>query len=122
MIYGIGIDITEIERIEKALKAERFLERFFSEEEIKYFKSKKHMAQSVAANFAAKEAFSKAIGTGIRGFSLAEVEILRDDLGKPHISLSGDAKKITDELGISGLFVSISHSEKYAVAQVLAEK
>ncbi|MBR5156215.1 MAG: holo-ACP synthase [Clostridia bacterium] len=122
MIYGIGIDITEIERIEKALKTERFLERFFSEEEIKYFKSKKQMAQSVAANFAAKEAFSKAIGTGVRGFSLAEVEILRDDLGKPHISLSGDAKRITDELGISGLLVSISHSEKYAVAQVLAEK
>lgn len=122
MIYGIGIDIVEIERIEKAIENPRFLKRYFSEEEIKYFNSQKHAAQSVAANFAAKEAFSKAIGTGIRGFSLVEVEILRDDLGKPYIALSGDAENITNDMGILGLFVSISHSEQYAVAQVLAEK
>ena len=77
---------------------------------------------SVAANFACKEAFSKAIGTGIRNFALNEVEILRDELGKPHISLSGDAKKLTDSLGITGLFVSISHSKRYAVANVISER
>ena len=75
----------------------------------------------MAGNFAGKEAFSKAIGTGIRGFQLEEVEILRDELGKPHIALSGAAKKIADEMGISGLYISISHSKHYAVAQVIAE-
>lgn len=122
MIYGTGIDIVEIKRIEKAMENPHFLTRFFSSEEIAYFKSRKSAAQSVAANFAGKEAFSKAIGTGIRGFLLSEVEILRDDTGKPHIALSGSAKKIADGFGITGLFISISHSEQHAVAQVIAER
>lgn len=122
MIYGTGIDIVEIGRIKKAMEKPKFLERFFSQEEIAYFQSRGLAAQSVAANFAGKEAFSKAIGTGVRGFSLCEVEILRDETGKPHIALSGAAKKIVDEAGISGLFISISHSEEYAVAQVIAER
>ena len=122
MIYGTGIDIVEIKRIKEAMQKEGFLERFFAESEIEYFKSRKFAAASVAANFAAKEAFSKALGTGVRGFLLREVEILRDELGKPHIALSGAAKEIVDKAGITGLYVSISHSEEYAVAQVIAEK
>lgn len=122
MIYGTGIDIVEIGRVEKAMKNPHFLTRFFSPDEIRFFEEKNFAPASVAANFACKEAFSKAIGTGIRNFALNEVEILRDELGKPHISLSGDAKKLTDSLGITGLFVSISHSKRYAVANVISER
>ena len=122
MIYGTGIDIVEIDRIEKAIRNPKFLERCFSAEEIAYFESRKFAPRSVAANFAGKEAFSKALGTGVSGFSLREVEILRDDDGKPFISLSGEAKKKADERNITGLFVSLSHSDNYAVAQVLAER
>ncbi len=122
MIYGAGIDIVEIARIEKAMQKPNFLQHVFSEDEIAYFQSKKLAPQSVAANYAGKEAFSKALGTGVRGFSLREVEILRDDLGKPCISLSGEAKKMADQRQITGLFVSLSHDGAYAVAQVIAEK
>ena len=122
MIYGTGIDIVEIDRIQKAMQNPNFLQRFFSQEEIEFFSSHKFAPQSVAGKFAGKEAFSKAIGTGIRDFRLCEVEILSDELGKPHIALSGDAKRVTDELGICGLYISISHSKKYAVAQVIAER
>lgn len=122
MIYGTGIDIVEIKRIKEAMQKDGFLERFFAGSEIEYFKSRKFAAESVAANFAAKEAFSKALGTGVRGFLLREVEILRDELGKPHIALSGAAKELTNDAGIIGLYVSVSHSEEYAVAQVIAEK
>lgn len=121
MIYGIGIDIVEIDRMEKAMGNPRFLQKIFSEEERAYFSERKLAPQSVAGNFAAKEAFSKAMGTGVRGFSFSEVEILRDEAGKPHIALTGAAKKIADEKGICGLYISISHSKKYAIAQVTAE-
>lgn len=121
MIYGTGIDIVEIDRIKKTMENPNFLQRFFSGEERDYFSSRGFAPQTVAGNFAGKEAFSKAIGTGISGFRLEEVEILRDELGKPHIALSGAAKKIADEMGISGLYISISHSKHYAVAQVIAE-
>lgn len=122
MIYGTGVDIVEIDRIGKAMKRPRFLQRFFSEEERAYFSERNLAPQSVAGNFAGKEAFSKALGTGFRGFSPSEVEILRDEAGKPHIALTGAAKKTADEMGINGLYISISHSKKYAIAQVIAER
>ena len=70
-IFGIGIDIIEIDRIEGVLNRQpRFLEKNFTEDEIKYFKNNNLKSESIAGNFAAKEAISKAIGTGIRGFKL----------------------------------------------------
>ena len=122
MIYGTGIDIVEIDRIKKLIEKPHFLKRFFSEEERECFSEHKFSPQTVAGNFAGKEAFSKAIGTGFRDFRLDEVEILKEELGKPHIALTGSAKKITDEMGISGLYISISHSKRYAIAQVIAER
>ncbi len=120
MIYGVGIDLVEIKRIEKLLET-NFLKRFFGLEEQNELKEKKFCPLSVAAAFAVKEAFSKAIGTGIKGFSLDEVQTLHDNEGKPYLTLSGNALKIAKEKSL--IFnVSISHEKKYATAIVIAEK
>ena len=119
MIFGIGCDIIEIERI--ASCDERFLKKHFTEAEIELFKRKK-LPQTVAANFAAKEAFSKALGTGVRGFSLIDVEVLRDDMGKPYINLSGGAKELFESAGANKIFVTLSHSKELAMAYVILEK
>ena len=121
MIIGTGIDITEIERIKKLLSKGGFIERFFSFCEAEYFKKRKYAPETVAGAYAAKEAFSKALGSGVRGFNLKDVEVLHDELGKPYIRLSGEAKTISKKCGIKKLFVSISHSELYAVSSVIAE-
>lgn len=119
MIYGIGCDIIEIERVASA--DERFLEKHFTKAERELFERKKH-PQTVAANFAAKEAFSKALGTGVRGFSLNDVEVLRDELGKPYIKLYGNAKEICKNAGVGEIFVTLSHSKELAMAYVVLEK
>lgn len=121
MIIGTGIDITEVERIKKLLLKGGFIERFFSSDEAEYFKKRKYAPETVAGAYASKEAFSKALGSGIRGFNLKDVEVLHDELGKPYIRLSGEAKIIAERCGIKKLFVSISHSEFYAVSSVIAE-
>ena len=121
MIIGTGIDITEILRIEKLLKKGVFIKRFFSEKEEAYFIKRKNAPQTVAGAYSAKEAFAKALGTGVRGFSLKDVEVLHDELGKPYLSLSKEAEKTAKKMGIKKLFLSISHSEEYAVASVIAE-
>ncbi|MBO5060408.1 MAG: holo-ACP synthase [Clostridia bacterium] len=121
MIFGIGCDLCEIDRI--AAAGERFAARYFTENEQKLFEQKKkNKPQTVAANFAVKEAFSKALGTGVRGFGLCDVEVLRDELGKPYINLYADAQRICKELGISSVFVSISHTDSLALAYVVLER
>lgn len=120
-IMEIGIDMVSIERIRKSAENPSFLSKYFSSAEIEFFKTKKDPIESVAANFAGKEAFSKALGTGIRGFSLCEVSILRDSLGKPYIALSGQAKKLAEEKNLS-FKISLSHEKNYAVAIVLGEE
>ena len=119
MIFGTGIDIIEIERIQKAIENTNFTKRFFSEKEQEYFLKKNMRPETVAGNFAAKEAFSKALGTGFSGFELKDVEILRDGLGKPYIEVG---ESLTEKLDGKRIFVSISHSEKYAVANVIIEE
>ena len=116
-ILGIGIDIIEIDRIEKVLnRTPRFLDRNFTEKEIEYFKKNNLKSESIAGNFAAKEAISKAIGTGIRGFNLKDIEILRDDLGKPIVNTYNNLKEICIKYSVKEIKVSISHSENYTVA------
>lgn len=119
MIFGIGCDIIEIERIANCDR--RFLEKHFTKAEQELFE-KKRQSQSIAANFAAKEAFSKALGTGVRGFSLIDVEVLRDDYGKPYINLYGKAKEICKNAGVGEIFVTLSHSKELAMAYVVLEK
>lgn len=113
----VGIDSIEIARIEKSLEIKGFLERVYSEDEIELLKSRKMRPETAAANFAAKEAFSKAMGTGIVGFSLNEVSVLRDDAGAPYIELSGRAKELAKGLSFT---ISITHTETTATAIIIA--
>lgn len=118
-MYGIGTDIITIERVEKSIKRESFLKKVYGEKELSMFVTEnKIKVDSLAANFAAKEAFSKALGTGIRGFNLNEVEILRDNLGKPYFEFSGKAKEIVENNNLI-CHVSLSHEKDKAIAFVI---
>ncbi|MGL4655357.1 MAG: holo-ACP synthase [Sarcina sp.] len=124
MIIGIGTDIIEIQRVEKVLKrTEKFLARNFSEEEIEYFTIKNLKIETIAGAFSAKEAVSKALGTGFRGFSLSDIEVLRTELGKPFVKVSNNVEKIILEKGIINykFHLSISHSKENAIAYVILE-
>lgn len=115
MILGVGCDIVEIDRIRKAVLKDNFINRCFTEKETEYFNKKHDPAESAAAGFAAKEAVSKALGTGISGFSFTDIEILHRENGQPYVNLTGEAAKIADRLG-GAVSVSMSHSESIAVA------
>lgn len=122
MIIGIGTDIIEIDRIEKAIKTNpRFKEKLFTAYERSYFESKNNKAESIAGSFAAKEAVSKALGTGFRSFGMEDIEIRRDEMGKPYVSLLGEAKVLGESLGVRGIQLTISHCKDYAVAFVVVE-
>lgn len=112
-----GIDLVETGRIQKSLQNPRFLTRVFSKDERDLFARMRDAVPTIAANFAAKEAFSKAMGTGVRGFLLAEVSVLRNELGAPYLALSGQAQKLAEGLCFS---VSLTHTEHYASAVVVA--
>ena len=117
MIKGIGTDIIKIARIEKAVaNNRRFLEKVFTEKEREMFESRNFRSETIAGNFAAKEAIAKAFGTGIRNFNFVDIEILRDELGKPVVSLYNNALVFKNEKEISTVDISISHCEDYAVA------
>ena len=120
MIYGIGTDMIEISRIEKSLKRKGFLTHVFSTPEIDAFSKRNDTAVKLAGCFAAKEAFSKALGTGLRGFELNEVSVLRDDLGKPYFEFTGAAEKIMTEHGLAA-FVTISNTDTLALSSVVLE-
>jgi holo-[acyl-carrier protein] synthase len=123
LIVGTGIDIVEIERISRAIQRNNgFIRRFFTIKEQQYFESRRNRYEVIAGNFAAKEAFSKALGTGIRNFALRDLEILRDALGKPYINLYGSALKAVQQMEIGKFHISISHCKNYAIASVIAEK
>jgi holo-[acyl-carrier protein] synthase len=122
MVKGIGVDILEIQRIQKSIDTfgNEFLEKIFTPEEIRYCSTKHNTAQHFAARFAAKEAVSKAFATGWRGnFSWKDIEVTNDELGKPRITLRG---KLKESLPHASIFVSLSHSESHVVAMVILEE
>jgi len=123
LIFGIGIDIIEVSRIAKQLSENEGLKhRVFTEREIAYCDAKSHRAQYYAARFAAKEAFLKALGTGLRGpMKWTDIEILNDDLGKPAVQVSGRVKEFVEERRISSIHVSLSHVKDVASAVVVTE-
>ena len=122
MIFGVGVDIVEIDRIKLAVKKnDKFLERMFTLNELEYYKLKKYKAESIAAGFAAKEAVLKALGTGLRGFTWKDIEIMRLNVGKPIVRLTGSIKDFVKSNGIGDIHISISHSKKFAVANAIAE-
>ncbi len=121
-IIGIGIDIVEIARIERVFGnfPQRFRERVFTEEEIHYSEARRNRFEEYAARFAAKEAAMKALGTGWRrGIAFRNIEVVNEASGKPNLLFSGRASEILNELGGTASFVSLTHSEAYAVAQVI---
>lgn len=123
MIAGIGTDIAEVRRFEKWVREPEMLERFFNEKEMSSAKSEAAKCQHYAARFAAKEAFSKALGTGISSFGLKDVYITKNSEGKPLLNIEGAALSLMKErLGQCKAFVSLSHEKEYAIAFVILEK
>ncbi len=118
MIYGVGTDLIEIKRIEKACSKQTFLFRAFTEEERRQSEGN---ISKLAGNFAVKEAVSKAFGTGFRGIELNEIEVLRDEIGKPYVKLYNNAKRVAIERNIIQIHVSISNTKEQALAFVVME-
>lgn len=122
MILGFGVDLTNVKRIEKLIENPKFINRVFTKEEIKYCEARGvQKAQSFAARFSVKEAFLKAIGTGLRGGKLVEIEVINNELGKPSLTLTGYFAKYTKDNGMKNIHVSISHLKEYALAEVIIE-
>src|SRR5690606_339321 len=122
MIIGTGVDIVKIARIERILETNRdsFLERIFTDEEIEYIKNKNYNAQTISGLFAAKEAVSKVLGTGIGKVNWKHIKVYYDEKGKPHVKLNSQ-EEIMDSLNIDEIHVSISHEREYAVAFAIGE-
>lgn len=122
MIVGLGTDIVKVARIAKSIETIQFKERVFSKHEIAYCESKKNKAESYAARFAAKEAFFKALGTGLReGLAFNEVEVRNDELGKPGLFLTGNTADTASSRNIKVMHVSLSHTDEMAVATIVLE-
>ncbi len=120
-IYGIGTDICDIKRIARIIEqqGDRFLAKVFTKTEIEYCSNKHTKAECFAARFAAKEAFLKALGTGLRdGLRWKDMEIENDELGKPILNLYG---KCAERTTGSKVLISLSHTENAAIAFVVIE-
>ena len=123
-IVGTGIDICEVDRIRKAIErfGERFLQRVFTPSERAYCDSKRNRAERYAARFAAKEAAMKALGTGVRrGVTWMSIEVRREPGSRPTIHFFGAAAGHAERLGMKRAALSITHTEKQAMAQVILE-
>ena len=122
MILGTGLDVIEVERVQKAAAKEAFLQRVFTEAERAYFAQKDGCPEAMAGTFAAKEAVSKALGTGFaQGVKFKDIEIGRGADGAPVARLSGGAGARLAKLGGTRVHVSISHIKAIAVAQAVIE-
>jgi holo-[acyl-carrier protein] synthase len=123
-VLGIGVDLVENARIEHSLErfGERFLQRVFTPGEIEYSQSMKYPARHLAARFAAKEAVSKAFGTGIgKTMGWKDIDVRRKESGEPFAVLAGGAKELAEERKISRVAITLSHTEHYAMAMVVME-
>lgn len=124
MIFGIGVDLVDVRRIEHSLKThgERFAARILSDVELLEFKQQALPAPFLAKRFAAKEAAAKALGTGFRhGISLKHIFLTHDREGKPHLNLVENAQKVADEKNVVRLHISLADEKHYAVAYVVLE-
>ena len=123
MILGLGVDIVEVARMARVLErhGERFLERVFSPGEKELILARPEGPLSAAGFFAAKEACSKALGTGMKGISWQEIQVTHLPSGKPQLVLSGAAKRLFESLGGESIHLSLSHERTHAVAVVIIE-
>jgi holo-[acyl-carrier protein] synthase len=122
MILGIGIDVIQVERIRRWASIPGLYERYFHPQELEMAKRNGPTAVlSLAARFAAKEAFGKALGTGLYGIQLRDINVVNDPHGKPELVLEGKALEIFRKLGGKKVHVSLTHEEDYALAMVVLE-
>ena len=125
MIYGIGIDLVNINRIERVFRrwGDRFGARVFAPAETEFCSKRVYPFSAFALRFAAKEAFSKALGLGMRrGLKWRDIEVFHDPNGKPGLRLHGRSSDICREAGITGIHLSLSDENDYGVAVVVLEK
>ena len=123
-VLGIGVDLVECARIEHSLErfGDRFLHRVFTEGEIAYSKSMKFPARHLAARFAAKEAVSKAFGTGIgKAMGWRDVDVQKKESGEPFLVLTGGAEELARQRGVTSSLITLSHTDHHAMAMIVLE-
>jgi len=124
--FGVGVDIIDNSRIKKSITNKRFLEKIYSEKEIFNSKKTKNKTEYFSKRFAAKEAFSKALGTGFRNnLSFNDITVLNDKYGKPFIMVNKKLKKILSKKFKTknvNIFLSLSDEKKHSIAFVVVEK
>lgn len=118
MIAGTGVDITETERVFKAIQNKTFLDKYYTKAEQELIAERKSRA---ASNFAGKEAVAKALGTGFTKFMPSDIEILRKGTGEPYVRLHNGAMETAKSLGINYIHISLSDTKSIAIAYVIAE-
>ena len=125
MIYGIGIDLCSIRRVQNIKDLNKFANKILTSDEIEYLDTldQKNSVNYLAKQFAAKEALSKALGTGLIGdVKLNLIEIDRDQSGKPYIKMNDHMKTLLSKIGVNSTFVSLADDSDYAIATVILEK
>ena len=121
MIKGIGNDIIEVTRIVKVIEKPGFIERYFTKDERNLFERRHFNPETIGANFCAKEAVSKVLGTGFSHMPLKDIEILRNGDGQPYIQLYNVAKERSDKMGIVSWHITISHTKALISVVVIGE-
>ena len=125
MIYGIGIDLCSIRRVQNIKDLNKFANKILTSDEIEYLDTldQKNSVNYLAKQFAAKEALSKALGTGLTGdVKLNLIEIDRDQSGKPYIKMNDHMKTLLSKIGVNSTFVSLADDSDYAIATVILER
>ena len=123
-VLGIGVDLVECARIEHSIErfGDRFLNRVFTTGEIEYSKSMKYPARHLAARFAAKEAVSKAFGTGIgKAMGWRDIDVQKKPSGEPFLLLTGGAEELAKQRGVKNALITLSHTDHHAMAMIVLE-
>ena len=123
-VLGIGVDLVECARIEGSLErfGEKFLHRVFTDGEIAYSMSMKFPARHLAARFAAKEAVSKAFGTGIgKAMGWRNIDVQKKPSGEPFLVFSGPAQELAAKRGVTSALITLSHTEHHAIACIVLD-
>lgn len=126
MIYGIGVDLVRVDRLAKAIAryGDRFLKRIFTPQEIEACQGRTWAVSGFAMRFAAKEAFSKALGVGLRkeGIRWREVEVVPNPMGKPELVVTGRAAQLCAAAGITNMHLTLTDEDHLALAVVILER
>jgi holo-[acyl-carrier protein] synthase len=123
-VLGIGVDLVECARVQHSVDrfGDRFLNRVFTAGEIEYSTSMKFPARHLAARFAAKEAVSKAFGTGIgKAMGWRDIDVRKKPSGEPFLIFAGGAEKLAKERGVKNALITLSHTEHHAIACIVLE-